>query len=317
MTIIMIHRERARCLRTKAALLCVAAIAVGASPSASVAAVVFAFNKTMNVPKSSPEGTVLARHYITPKEACGESKCVIRQLKNYPNGCGLAPGPLVTTIVSGVSTRVLVNGKAYASGLEGVGEVETSQPLEVQLIRDNRAMGTGPLRVYGQCSHTFGIGNDDIRPAWFLAVYVQGEIKTIDGTCSVPAQSVKLPNASLFEFGGVGSTVGAHSFQIKVNNCPKGYNQIGYTLDPIGGVIAGSPGVLPLAADSTASGVKIRIADDKGVPATFGTSIKVDAYDTATGGSYAIPMQASYIKTDATIEPGTVNGAMTVLLDYQ
>ncbi|WP_322040994.1 fimbria/pilus outer membrane usher protein [Burkholderia diffusa] len=76
-------------------------------------------------------------------------------------------------------------------------------------------------------------------------------------------------------------------------------------------------GVLPLAADSTAAGVKIRIADSNGVPAAFEKSVKVDAYDMATGGSYSIPMQASYIQTDATITPGTVNGAMTVLLDYQ
>ncbi len=244
-------------------------------------------------------------------EACGASTCTTSSLSNDRNAWTYDKGPLITTTVSGGATRLLINGKPYESGSH---VIEINQPIEVQLVRDNRVMRTGS---FDQDSFYFGIRNLYTDDNWPVGVYLKGEIKTIDGTCSVPAQSVMLPNASLHKFGGVGSTVGAHSFQIKINNCPKGYNQIGYTLDPVGGVIAGSPGVLPLAADSTASGVKIRIADSDGVPAAFEKSVKVDAYDTETGGSYSIPMQASYIQTDATIKPGTVNGAMTVLLDYQ
>ncbi|AOI63785.1 hypothetical protein WS51_09625 [Burkholderia territorii] len=63
--------------------------------------------------------------------------------------------------------------------------------------------------------------------------------------------------------------------------------------------------------------MKIFVADDKGAPVNFGQSIKVDAYDKTTGGSYAIPMEASYIQTDAAVTTGTVNGAMAVTLEYR
>ncbi len=138
----------------------------------------------------------------------------------------------------------------------------------------------------------------------------------IDGTCSVPSQTVQLPPTIGRRLDGIGSTAGVRDFNIKVNNCPKGYNRVGYTLEPMGGVVD-TPGVLPLATDSTAKGVKIRLTDRNGVAARFGTSIKVDEYNKATGGSYMIPMQASYIQTEATITPGTVKGAISLRLDYQ
>ncbi len=148
-------------------------------------------------------------------------------------------------------------------------------------------------------------------------IYLGGTITPIPGTCSVPNQTVTLPKESLNKLVNVGSTIGIKNFQIKINNCPKGYNRIGYQLEPVGGVIENAPGVLPLTGGSTASGVKIQLADNKGEPATLGSSLKVDAYNKATGGSYAIPMQASYIRTGSTATPGTVNGALNVLLDYQ
>ncbi len=150
-----------------------------------------------------------------------------------------------------------------------------------------------------------------------LYIYLKGTITPIDGTCSVPGQTVKLPKTMLNRLDRIGSTAGTQSFQIQINNCPKGYNRIGYTLDPVGGVIANSPGVLPLTGGSTASGIKIRVENAQGAPATMENSITVDGYNKTAGGSFAIPMQASYIRTDVTATPGTVNGAMIVLLDYR
>lgn len=307
-------RVRARCMTMLLAL-----AAAGAATPSAWAIDVYAFGQALSIPKNTASGTVLARHYITPMQACGQSKCTVTSLYNYPNGGGsVGTGPTITTNVSGVSgvsTRLLINGQAYATGVPLATLIEFTQPLEVQLLGDGRTNTGGSLA-----------GTHTANPFYYmlemtggatLRIYLKGTITPIDGTCSVPAQTVTLPNASLNKFGDVGSTLGTQSFQIRINNCPKGYNRIGYMLAPRGGAIANAPGVLPLTAGSTASGVKIRVADDKGVPAAFDISTKVDAYNKGTGGSYAIPMQASYIKTEATIRPGTVNGAMTVLLDYQ
>lgn len=312
--------RRIRAIAFMAAAAAIAAVAV--SPASAQTRVV-AFGQQISVPRNVATGTILARHYISPTQACrGQSSCTMAKFYNQVNGNGpLGKTPTITTNVPGVSTRLLINGEAYDPDAfkQYYPPIKISQPLEVQLIRDERPISGGGLAgLNGDHSEYFSIATtQNPSTSRWIIISLNGTITTIDGTCSVPAQTVTLPSAQLNKFGDVGSTVGAHSFQIRVNNCPKGYNRIGYMLDPRGGAIENSAGVLPLTAGSTASGVKIRIADDNGTPAVFGTSITVDAYNKATGGSYAIPMQASYIKTDATIKPGTVNGAMTVLLDYQ
>ncbi|KVD59345.1 fimbrial protein [Burkholderia ubonensis] len=309
--------------RLSAIALMVAAVAVTASP-AKAETRINAFAQQISIPKNLASGTILARYSLTPWQVCGQEICRLLGVVNYANGNSKVKGPTVTTNVSGVLARMLLDGQAYETNeaygktgrTTGAGGISFAQSLEVQLLADGRPITGGTL---GGSWDTYfylpfaGLGNSRPAARFILA----GTITAIDGTCSVPAQTVKLPNAQLSKFGDVGSTLGTQSFQIRVDNCPKGYNRVGYALDPRGGVIANAPGVLPLTDGSTASGVKIRLADDKGVPAVFGTSIKIDAYNKATGGSYAIPMQASYIKTDATVKPGTVNGAMTVLLDYQ
>lgn len=291
-------------------------MAVAASPSARATDIhsVYAFGQQLSIPQNTASGSILARHYITPTQACGLLECTVTRLWNFPNGSGVAPGPTITTNVSGVSTRLLINGRAYASATLSP-PVKFSQPIEVQLLSDGRPNLGGSLAGSVAAPHyyTLEMKSNDAS----ALIYLGGTITPIPGTCSVPNQTVTLPKESLSKLGHVGSTIGMKNFQIQVNNCPKGYNRVGYTLEPVGGTIANSPGVLPLASGSTASGVKIRVENAQGAPATLGTSITVDGYNKAAGGSFAIPMQASYIRTDTVATPGTVNGAMTVLLDYR
>lgn len=148
-------------------------------------------------------------------------------------------------------------------------------------------------------------------------IYLDTSVTWIEGSCSVPNQTVALPSTRARSLTGIGTTAGERSFQIQINNCPKGYNKVLYRLTPVGGTIENAPGVLPLSADSTAKGVKIKVTDNAGAAADFNTSIAVDAYDKATGGSFSIPMRVSYVQTEANITPGTVNGAMSVLMEYQ
>ncbi|QTT88597.1 fimbrial protein [Pseudomonas chlororaphis] len=291
--------------------LCVIAfIALAVSPPAQ--ADVTAFGQELSIPKNTANGTVVARHYITPSQLCGGSSCRITQVIAYPDGGGSPSNSTVlTTNVSGISTRLLINGRAYGTSYPG----ETvTRPIEVQLLGDGRENKGGSLAGVHASPYYYqlrAVENFDFR------IYLKGTITPIDGTCSVPSQTVKLPKTLLQRLERIGSTAGTQSFQIQVNNCPKGYNRIGYTLAPVGGVITNSPGVLPLAGGSTASGIKIRVESAQGTPATLNTSISLSEYKKAEGGSFVIPMQASYIRTDTVAKPGTVNGAMTVFMDYR
>lgn len=297
-------------LRTIASLGAAAGALLVAAPSHALD--VIAFGQQISIPKNTPSGTVLARHYVSPQQACGKSTCSITAVWNFPYGGSSGPGPTIETNVSGVSTRMLINGKSYPTGDVKIG---INQPIEVQLIGNGRTNSGGSL------------AGTSINPAYFgmrlasgessIYISLKGTVTPIDGTCSVPNQKVTLPSVSPRKFGDVGSVAGTYSFQVRVENCPKGYNRVGYSLNPVGGVIANAPGVLPVGADTTAKGVQIRIADNAGTPVTFDQSIKLDAYNKATGGSFAIPMQASYIKTGPTVDTGTVSGSMVVLMDYQ
>ncbi|NHV26695.1 type 1 fimbrial protein [Burkholderia sp. D-99] len=207
---------------------------------------------------------------------------------------------------------MLINGQSHPTTDPVL--IEITQPIEVQLLGDGRPNLGGSLAGSAGNPAYFGMA---LVGGGSVYINLRGQITPIDGTCSVPNQTVTIPPVNKQKFGDIGSTVGTQSFYLRVDNCPKGYNQVGYTLNPVGGVIANATGVLPPGADTTAAGVQIRIADAAGTPVTFGRSIKLDAYSKTTGGSYAIPMQASYIKTGPTVGTGTVSGAMVVLMDYQ
>ncbi|CAJ0687853.1 hypothetical protein R82526_03052 [Ralstonia mannitolilytica] len=263
-----------------------------------------------SLPTNLKVGTIVGRVSLTPQQVCGEDICRSTRFNIWPAGWTdrLVDGPDNITNVWGISARVLINGKAQKKYDDlAAYKLTIDKPIVVEFFVDSRAPSDGVLR-----REHFGVitrQNNEIVLA--------GAVKRINGSCSVPAQNVLLPDTPLGKFRGVGSTAGTKTFQVRIDNCPKGFNQISYKLSPVGGVIAGSPGVLPLEAGSTVSGVSIRITDSQGAPAAFDTATKVEGYDKEAGGSYSIPMQASYIQTDATMKPGTVKGSLNVVLEYQ
>lgn len=274
-----------------------------------------AFGQEITLPRNTPPGVVLARHYFTPYQVCQRDTCTVTNVINYPNG-GFKPepGPVIDTNVSGVSARMLIDGASYTSG-NNTYSIPFTRNIEIQLISDGRPnLGGTLVGTYPTSTQYFIV---ETKANGTTGFHLSGTITPIDGTCSVPSKTVSLQPVSTRKFGDVGSTAGTQSFQVQVNNCPKGFNRVGYALFPVGGEVANAPGVLPLSSDSTASGVRIRIEDSTGTPVTFKQSKDVPGYSKAAGGSYSIPMLASYIKTEAKVDGGTVGGAMTVLMDYQ
>lgn len=307
------------------------------SPKAlATLAPVTAFGTTLNLPSTLPTGTVISRYTIPLSQLCDSSpSCKVSSISLWPNGgSGYASGPVVATNVSGISTRLLVNGQPITAFNVKVGsEITVNSPLEVQLVRDDRPLWAGSLA--GQTGLLGG------NPSYFyvcrpenwelngdmcllskrgLAIALAANVRLVNGTCTTPDQSVVLPAMVLRELTGAGSTggqSGTRGFDLRFNNCPPGFARVGYTLTPIGGPAPAFAGALPVAGGSTAKGVAIQITGSNGTPATFNQRLPLSAYSTSTGGTYSIPMVARYIQTEAKVTPGTISGLMSVLMDYQ
>ncbi|KVD26782.1 fimbrial protein [Burkholderia ubonensis] len=272
-------------------------------------------NTSVAIPSSAPPGTIVARQYFTPQEFCGASTCTIGSATLSHKGnfvTGGTSGPDLETNVSGLSTRMLIDGVPVTQSIS----TTLRNMVEVQLFRDSRTPTNGSLNS-GSFSLYYQIQGPGLFPQ-STVVYLSAKVNFINGTCSVPDQTVTLPSVQRSAFNGVGSTTGTVDFQLRLNNCPAGYNRIGYQLSPLNGAAAGSPGTLKLRPESTAAGIGIQIADGvTSAPLTFQQSITVTGYNKNTGGSPSIPLRASYIQTDGAIKGGSVRAAAQVLLDYQ
>ena len=313
----------------------IAMLSVAASAASTT---IVAFGTVIALPSTATEGTVIGRYFISPAQACGAATCQVNQIGYWMNGGSfVSQANIITTNVSGVSARLLLNGQVMNGGDVSLMTVSS---IEVQLVRDARAMKAGSLMStaspgyftlcstmpagYGGTGSTgagykcragstilgFDIGH-------FLTIELRGTITPIAGTCSTPDQIVSLPTVKQSAFNGTGSILGTTTFQISLNNCPAGFYRVGYSLTPVSGAVANFAGTLAPLPVSTASGVAIQLADQQNVPVTFDESIPIAAYNQATGGSFSVPLTASYIQTAQTVTVGSISAAAQVLVDYQ
>lgn len=306
--------------RPRTATLCAAVLLAAAAFAPSVASATNFFTAfgsgSITVPSTTPQGTVLAREYITPQDFCGASTCQITgaSLANKGNIIwGWTNGPDLETNVSGVSTRMLIDGVPLTQS----SPMTLRNMAEVQLFRDSRTAKNGSLNS-GSFSQYFSVNYKSGLLGDTTIVYLSASVTFIQGTCSVPDQTVTLPSVQHHVFTGVGSTAGTTDFQLRLNNCPAGYNRVGYQLSPLDGAVADSSGTLQLRPDATAKGIGIQINDGvSGEAMTFQKSRTVAGYNSSTGGSPSIPLRASYVQTGDTVRGGSVRAAAQVLIDYQ
>ncbi|WP_244099919.1 fimbrial protein [Burkholderia anthina] len=276
----------------------------------------YAFGESrIAMPLNVATGTVVGRHYFTPQQFCGKSTCDVTSSQLYNKGSILSGAPTgsdIETTVDGLSTRVL---------LDGVPMTETTRTtvrngVEVQLFRDGRQAVNGSLKpsifnMYFSVRYKSGLLGDS------ASIYLAANVNYIDGTCSVPSQTVTLPKASRQDFRGIGSGVGQRPFSLTLLNCPAGYNRVGYQISPLNGSAANVAGTLKLRPDASAKGIGIRISDaNTHTPLQFDRSI-----DTPYTGKAAplidIPLLAEYVQTNAAVTGGLVQAGALVLLDYQ
>lgn len=280
--------------------------------SASMAKSITAFGgRDIVVPSTLPTGAIVARYNFTPMQACDKPTCKIEtvMLNNKGSIWSSVSGPDLETTVPGLSARLLIDGVALTSSFKGT----FSQIAEVQVFRNNLSLSEGRFSdgifdTYFYFSPIFGEA---------AMVKLSGKVTTVSGTCWSPNQTIKLPPITSAQLRGVSTTAGATPFSLVINDCPQGFNRIGYSIQPVGGTMSEGSGTLPLLAGSSATGLSIRIVDAADIPLQSGVSLPVNEYDKSTGGSYRIPMSASYVQTSGKVTPGSVRAGMLILLDYQ
>ena len=192
-----------------------------------------------------------------------------------------------------------------------------SQIAEIQLFRNSTPLSDGQFASGAFNSYFLITYKDGLIASGTSSIRLTGSVTTINATCQVADQTVKLQSIAAARLNGVGTYAAVTPFNLVVAGCPRGYNRVGYSLQAVGGAVAEGSGVLPRLAGSTATGVSIRVTDEAGVPLRMGLSLPVTAYDKNTGGAYWIPMKASYVQSAEKITPGSVLAAMVILLDYQ
>lgn len=272
------------------------------------------WDTALSIPSTASPGTVVLRSLISVDwmALCGQPSCEITSVTLYDRGLSTpTAGPDIASRNPGLKMQVLFDGQPVTSSSIGI------KPSRVELIaiRTAGALYTTGLSYVSTVGMTvFGVAGGSS----FSVNAGQAPVTPITGTCTVPDKTVALPRTVVHQFGGVGTTTHVEvPFDLQMEACPAGYNHVGYTLVPAGGARASANGVLPNGPGTTASGVAIQLTDPGGTPVQFNTPMNLTSYDTATGGSYTVPLVARYIQTAQTIGVGAVTGVVEVLMDYR
>ncbi|EKS9916046.1 type 1 fimbrial protein [Burkholderia multivorans] len=284
--------------------------------SLALSASIYAFgNAEMTAPTGIGVGTVFARYTLTPNDVCGKPVCTITQVLRYNKGSIWASpttSDSLETNVPGVSVQVVLDGKVVKERFSG----RFSGTGEVQLLRNSAPISSGKF-ASGSFNTYYLLTYDD--GSWAgtnTSIYLNGSVRAIAGACKIPEETVLMPTVYTSQFKGVGSSIGKTPFQIRVNDCPAGFNRVEFGFYPTQGVVSAIPGTLQLAPGSTTAGIGVQLTDEAGTPVTFQSPQLLSAYDRTVGGNYSIPMTASYVQTEPSMQPGPVNATMVVLLNY-
>lgn len=138
-------------------------------------------------------------------------------------------------------------------------------------------------------------------------------------TCMVEASDVSLAPAEQSALRVMGDSTGKTSFVVNLIHCSIGIDNLRYRLTPAPDVasIDDQLGIFGLGSTSMAGGIGLQILDDTDKPLPLGNWHMVPGYNKLTGGAYAIPLHAGYIRTSAPLTPGNVESQLIFTLSYQ
>lgn len=180
-------------------------------------------------------------------------------------------------------------------------------------------VGTGDISMSGY--YVQGYVNDSDRAGSTSGYFsINGTVKFKAGSCKTPDISVNLGKHSADSFTSVGSTSAPVPFNFQINECDPGLATVSYTFKPASGVtLEGAAGseYLTLKGSQKAGGIGVQMFYDDGVtPVPFNSKTAFSGYETTTGGSYVIPMQARYVRTGK-VSAGPANSAVEFVMAYE
>lgn len=237
------------------------------------------------------------------------------------------------TQIAGVGTRIRFGGntiirgywpQSYNYGNQQSSPINSSATLILEFVK------TGPITSGGKVTGEIGGWFVENGATQVVSILVDGSIGIVPQvpTCSVtvPSINVQMGNVPAGAFTGVGSSSPSpEGFDIDLS-CSQGdgttpvsiYTTLTDATNP-----ANRSDVLSLSANSQATGVGIQIMQN-GKPLSYGPDSAAPgntnqwlAGSTTGGGSFKIPLTASYIQTQPNIRVGSANGVATFTMSYQ
>ncbi|NLP61778.1 fimbrial protein [Paraburkholderia sacchari] len=144
-------------------------------------------------------------------------------------------------------------------------------------------------------------------------------------TCRTPDISVPMGVFKTTDFPGVGSlSPSPASFVVQLQNCPGGaavsgtqagqIHSVQYRIDPTNGTLVTN--VAALGGSPSATGVGVELFDSTGAVFPLSTNKALSGFNSASGGSYSVPLTARYYRT-GTVTPGPADTTMTLTVSYQ
>ncbi|WP_321840401.1 fimbrial protein [Paraburkholderia bannensis] len=229
----------------------------------------------------------------------------------YMNGCGWT-GFLDFTVLGYRcnASGVVSNGGQLVAALVKTGDI-TPATVSGLVVQAFSCEGLGSAAVCNNLAA--GVINFSITP---VAITVM--------TCTTPDVSVPMGTFKTTDFPGVGAlSPNPAGFAIQLLNCPGGtavsgtqagqIHSIQYRIDPTSGTLATN--VAALSGSPSATGVGIELFNSSGAVFPLSTNTTLSGYNSASGGSYSIPMTARYYRTGA-ITAGPANATMTLTVSY-
>jgi len=149
------------------------------------------------------------------------------------------------------------------------------------------------------------------NPAVMLRYTVELKIRLPHLPCTASDAALVLDPAQAVDLSTPGATTGTRPLEVVVN-CRSAGTPLNLTVADIHGD-SGEPGQLVPTTDSVARGVSLRLLR-AGAPVRFSSRWR---HGLSAAGQQRIPFEVQYIRTDAALVPGRLQGEATLTLDHR
>ncbi|MGS7252411.1 fimbrial protein, partial [Pseudomonas anuradhapurensis] len=282
---------------------------------------------TLSIPRDAAVNTVIYESPAKTFNGAASYNCSTTFTTGIKNNVGTDTTSTYFPIGStGLSWQWIYQGFVYT----GFGGGTTQQPggygfnttthvLRIVKTGDISPGATIPTGVLGYIQ----VESASVRP---LAMVTDNSSAIILQSCETPNIAVEMGEYNLSVFSRSGNATPPRAFNIKLNNCPSGIQKVSYSLSATSGspAVDSALGIIGLNTSSTAKGIALQLLDGNQTPIQLDKTYVFNGYSSG-GGSFAIPLNAKYIRTlpngdadqfDEGMSAGSANSEVTFVMNY-